>query len=168
MGQATFRWCFKVRSSQKLFVLVREVFRKVACSLSCLMLIMGAGLLAAVIGCASTEDRERMTLSKEFDKWLGQYKDHRIIEKGPPDRCVGKGGGTEICEWRVDGNALRYLYDANSIARRWKYSDRRLGEMKGAQDPAAAAEQTDEYHETLWEDVKDTIDDIHFAPASGQ
>jgi hypothetical protein len=40
--------------------------------------------------------------------------------------------------------------------------------MKGAQDAAAGAEQTDEYHETLWKDVKDTIDDIHFAPASGQ
>ena len=132
------------------------------------MLIMGAGLLAAIMGCASTEDRERMALSKEFDKWLGQYKDHRIIEKGPPVRCVGKGGGTEICEWRVDGNSLRYLYDANGIARRWRYADPRLGEMKGVQVGVAAADQSDEYHETLWKDVKDTIDDIHLAPASGR
>lgn len=132
------------------------------------LLIMGVGLLAAVMGCVSTEDRERMALSKEFDKWLGQYKDHRIIEKGPPDRCVGKDGGTEICEWRVDGNSLRYLYDANGIARRWRYADPRLGEMKGVQVGVADADQSDEYHETLWKDVKDTIDDIHFAPASGR
>jgi len=95
------------------------------------LLIIGVGILVAVMGCASPQDRERRALSGEFDKWLGQYKDGRIIERGPPDRCVAQGGGSEICEWRVDGNTVRYLYDANGIARRWKYADRQLGEMKG-------------------------------------
>ena len=48
------------------------------------MLIIGVGILVAVMRCASTQDRERRALSEEFDKWLGQYKDTRIIERGPP------------------------------------------------------------------------------------
>jgi hypothetical protein len=132
------------------------------------MLIIGAGILAAVMGCASTQDRERRALSEEFDKWLGQYKDTRIIEKGPPDRCVAQGGGSENCEWRIDGNTVRYLYDANGIARRWKYMDRQLGEMKGAQHPATAADHLHESEEAVWQNIKDTFDDMQFTPMGGR
>ena len=132
------------------------------------MLIIGAGILAAVMGCASAQDRERRALSEEFDKWLGQYKDTRIIEKGPPDRCVAQGGGSEICEWRIDGNTVRYLYDANGIARRWKYMDRQLGEMKGAQHPATAADHIHESEAAVWQTIKDTFDDMQFTPMGGR
>src|SRR5262249_10950892 len=128
------------------------------------MLIIGVGILAAIIGCPSTQDRERRALSEEFDKWLGQYKDTRIIERGPPDRCVAQGGGIEICEWRIAGNTVRYLYDANGIARRWRYADRQLGEMKGVWDSVAAADQTHEYEEGVWQTFKDTFDDMKFTP----
>ena len=121
------------------------------------LLIIGVGILVAVMGCASPQDRERRALSGEFDKWLGQYKDGRIIERGPPDRCDAQGGGSEICEWRVDGNTVRYLYDANGIARRWKYADRQLGEMKGAQDSAAAADQTHESEAAVWQTIMTLI-----------
>ena len=121
------------------------------------MLIIGVGILAAVMGCASTPDRERRALSAEFDKWLGQYKDHRIIERGQPDRCIAQGGGSEICEWRIDGGTVRYLYDANGIARRWKYADPQLGEMKGAQDSAAAADQTHESEAAVWQTIMTLI-----------
>ena len=128
--------------------------------------IIEVGILAAVIGCASTQDRERRALSEEFDKWLGQYKDTRIIERGPPDRCIAQGGGSEICEWRMGGNTVRYLYDANGIARRWKYADRQLGEMKGVQDSAAATDQT--HQSEAWQTIKDTFDDMKFTPIGGQ
>jgi len=132
------------------------------------MLIIGVGILAAIIGCASTQDRERRALSEEFDKWLGQYKDTRIIERGPPDRCVAQGGGIEICEWRIGGNTVRYLYDANGIARRWRYADRQLGEMKGVWDSAAAADQPHESEEGVWQTIKDTFDDMKFTPIGSQ
>ena len=128
------------------------------------MLIVGVSILLAAMGCASTQDRERLALSQEFDKWLGQYKDHRIIERGMPDRCVPQGGGTEFCEWRMDVGTVRYLYDKNSIARRWKYEDPQLGEMKGAQDPVAAPSQIHESEEAVWRTIKDTFDDMKFAP----
>jgi len=135
---------------------------------ACSKLMMGVVILVTVMGCVSTETRERRALSEEFDRWLGQYKDTRIIEIGQPDRCVGQGGGSEICEWRVDGNALWYLYDADGIARRWKYTDRRFGEMKGAQDPSAAAGQTHESEaDVAWKAVKDTFDDMQFMPGLG-
>jgi len=63
---------------------------------------------------------------------------------------------------------LWYLYDADTIARRWKYTDRRFGEMKGAQDPAAAAGQTHESEaDVAWKAVKDTFDDMQFMPGLG-
>jgi len=132
------------------------------------MVIIGMGILVAVMGCASTQDRERRALSEEFDKWLGQYKDTRIIERGPPDRCVAQGGGSEICEWQIDGNTVRYLYDANGIARRWKYMDRQLGEMKGAQHPATAADHIHESETAVWQTIKDTFDDMQFTPIGSQ
>ena len=132
------------------------------------MLILGGGILLAVMGCASTQDRERRALSEEFDKWLGQYKDTRIIERGPPDRCVAQDGGSEICEWQIDGKTVRYLYNANGIARRWTYADPQLGEMKGAQDSAAVADQTHESEAGVWRTIKDTVDDMKFAPLGGQ
>ena len=64
------------------------------------MLIIGMGIIVAVMGCASTQDRERRALSEEFDKWLGQYKDTRIIERGPPDRCVAQGEGAKSASGR--------------------------------------------------------------------
>ena len=131
------------------------------------MLIIGVGVLVAIMGCASTHDRERRALSEEFDKWLGQYKDTRIIERGPPDRCVEQGGGSEICEWRIDGNTVRYPFDAKGIARRWKYADRQLGEMKGVQNSVAAADQTHESEAGVWQTIKDTFDDMKFTPGIG-
>jgi hypothetical protein len=132
------------------------------------MLIIGVGILAAVMGCASTPDRERRALSAEFDKWLGQYKDHRIIERGQPDRCIAQGGGSEICEWRIDGGTVRYLYDANGIAQRWKYADPQLGEMKGAQEPPTAADQIHESEAAAWKTIKETFDDMKFTPIGVQ
>lgn len=132
------------------------------------MLIIGVGILAAVMGCASTPDRERRALSAEFDKWLGQYKDHRIIERGQPDRCIAQGGGSEICEWRIDAGTVRYLYDANGIARRWKYADPQLGEMRGAQEPPTAADQIHESEAAVWKTIKETFDDMKFTPIGGQ
>ena len=132
------------------------------------MLIIGVGILAAVMGCASTPDRERRALSAEFDKWLGQYKDTRIIERGQPDRCIAQGGGSEICEWRIDGGTVRYLYDANGIARRWKYADPQLGEMKGAQEPPTAADQIHESEAAVWKTIKETFDDMKFTPIGVQ
>ena len=132
------------------------------------MLIIGVAILVAVMGCASAQDRERRALSEEFDKALGQYKDHRIIEKGLPDRCIPQNGGTEICEWRVDGGTVRYLYDSNGIARRWKYADPRLGEMKGAQEPPTTADQIHESEERMWHNIKETFDDMKFRPIGGQ
>ena len=132
------------------------------------MLIIGVWILVAVMGCASTQDRERRTLSGEFDKWLGQYKDHRIIERGSPDGCVAQDGGSEICEWRMDGGTVRYLYDANGIARRWKYVDPQLGEMKGAQHPATATDQIHESEAAVWQTIKDTFDDMKFTPIGAQ
>ena len=128
------------------------------------LLVIGVGILFAVMGCASTQDRERRALSEEFDHWLGQYKDHRIIERGMPDRCVAHGGGTEICEWRVDGGTVRYLYDKDGIARRWKYADSQLGEMWGAQEPPAVADQLHESEAAVWKTIKDTFDDMKFNP----
>jgi hypothetical protein len=132
------------------------------------ILIVGSGILVAVMACASTPDRERRALAEEFDQWLGQYKDHRIIERGQPDRCVPQGGGSEFCEWQINGNIVRYLYDANGIARRWKYADPQLGEMKGAQESAAASDQSHGLEAELWQGIKETFDDMKFTPISGQ
>ena len=132
------------------------------------LLIIGVGILFAFMGCGSTQDRERRALSTEFDQWLGQYKDHRIIERGTPDRCVAQGGGSEICEWRIDGGMVRYLYDKNGIAHRWKYSDSRLGEMKGAHEPPTAADQLHESEAAVWKTIKDTFDDMKFTPIGAQ
>lgn len=125
-------------------------------------------ILAAVMGCASTQDRDRRALSEEFDKWLGQYKDTRIIERGPPERCFAQGGGSEICEWQIEGNTVWYLYDAKGIARRWKYLDRQLGEMKGAQHPATTADHIHESEAAVWQTIKDTFDDMKFTPIGSQ
>ena len=132
------------------------------------LLIIGVSILLAVMGCASTQDRERRALSEEFDQWLGQYKDHRIIERGTPDRCVAQGGGSEICEWRIDRGTVRYLYDKNGIAHRWKYTDPHLGEMKGAQELPTAADQLHESEAAVWKTIKDTFDDMKFTPIGAQ
>ena len=132
------------------------------------MLIIAVAIFVAVMGCASTPDRERRALAAEFDKGLGQYKDHRIIERGPPDRCIAQGGGSEICEWRINRGTVRYLYDKDGIARRWKYADPRLGEMKGAQEPPTAADQIHESEAAVWKGIKDTFDEMKFTPIGGQ
>ena len=132
------------------------------------MLIIGVSILVAVMGCASTKDRERRALSDEFDKWLGRYKDHRIIERGLPDRCIAQSGGSEICEWQSDAGTVRFLYDKDSIARRWKYADPRMGEMKGAQEPPTGADQLHESEAAVWKTIKDTFDDMKFTPIGAQ
>jgi hypothetical protein len=63
---------------------------------------------------------------------------------------------------------VRYLYDAKGIARRWKYMDRQLGEMKGAQHPATAADHIHESEAAVWQTIKDTFDDMQFTPIGGQ
>ncbi len=146
----------------------RHQSRSLSSSRAFALQLLGAGILAAVMGCASTQDRERRALSEEFDKWLGQYKDTRIIERGPPDRCIAQGGGSEICEWRIDGNMVRYLYDANGIARRWKYADPQLGEMRGAQDSPTATDQIHESEAAVWKTINDTFDDMKFTPIGSQ
>jgi hypothetical protein len=146
----------------------RSQLRALSCYRAFSMLIIGVAILVTAMGCAATRDRERRALSEEFDKWLGQYKDHRIIETGPPDRCIAQGGGSEICEWRIEGGTVRYLYDKDGIARRWKYADPQLGEMKGAQEPPTAADQIHESEAAVWKTIKDTFDDMKFTPIGSQ
>jgi len=77
--------------------------------------MLGLLTLAVNIGCVSTKDRDRRALTAEFNKGLGQYKDHRIIEAGPPDNCVVKQTGRgEVCEWKTTDHSVRYYYDAGA------------------------------------------------------
>jgi hypothetical protein len=96
---------------------------------------LGVGAVLTVLGCASTEDRQREARAADFNQWLGQDKQSRIRQVGPPDHCTGtQTGGGELCEWRPNGNMLRYRYDTNGIAQNWTYTDRQLGVMETAQE----------------------------------
>ena len=85
------------------------------------------GVVLTVIGCTSTEDQ-----------WLGQDKQGRVRQVGPPDNCTGTPTvGGELCEWRTNGNSLRYRYDTKGIAQSWAYTNRQLGVMERAEDQAS-------------------------------
>jgi hypothetical protein len=99
---------------------------------------IGVGAVLTILGCASTEDRQREARATDFNQWLGQDKQSRVRQVGPPDHCTGtQAGGGELCEWRPNGNSLRYRYDANGIARSWTYTNRQLGELERAEDQAS-------------------------------
>ena len=97
-------------------------------------LCMGAVLL--VLGCASTEDRQRTARAADFNQYLGQDKQSRVKQAGPPASCTQTGGG-ELCEWHPEGNTLRYRYDTKGIAQSWAYTNRQSGVMERAEDSAA-------------------------------
>ena len=132
------------------------------CSLSVRLTVaivaLGAGALLLVLGCASTEDRQREARAAAFNQWLGQDKQSRVRQVGPPDNCTGaQAGGGELCEWRPNGNSLRYRYDANGIARHWTYTDRQLGVMETAQDETAQG--------GIWQSIKNAFGDTKFGYA---
>ena len=96
------------------------------------------GAVLTVIGCTSTEDRQREARAADFNQWLGQDKQSRVRQVGPPDNCTGTPTvGGELCEWRTNGNSLRYRYDAKGIAQSWAYTNRQLGVMERAEDQAS-------------------------------
>ena len=103
--------------------------------LQVVIVALGVGAVLTLLGCASTEDRQRQARAAHFNQWLGQDKQSRVRLVGPPDYCTGaETGGGEVCEWRTNGNSLRYRYDTNSIAQNWTYTDRQLGVIEKAQD----------------------------------
>ena len=106
--------------------------------LSVAVLALSLGAVVTVIGCASTEDRQREARAADFNQWLGQDKQSRVRQVGPPDSCTGtQTGGGELCEWRPSGNSLRYRYDTNSVARSWTYTNRQLGVIEKSEDQAS-------------------------------
>ena len=122
------------------------------------IVILGMGAVLAVLSCASTEDRQREARAAAFNQWLGQDKQSRVKQVGPPDTCTGaQAGGGELCEWRPNGNSLRYRYDANGIARHWTYTDRQLGVMETAQDETAQG--------GVWQSIKSAFGDTKFGYA---
>ncbi|BCA53939.1 hypothetical protein W02_10790 [Nitrospira sp. KM1] len=127
-------------------------------------MMLGVLSLAVNLGCVSTKDRERRALTAEFNKGLGQYKDHRIIEAGPPDNCMVKQTGRgEVCEWKTTDHSVRYYYDAGGVARQWTYKDSQVGTLEGAQDPSESSDHTGE-SESVKQSIKDVIDDMRFTP----
>ena len=54
---------------------------------------LGAGAFLLVLGCASTEDRQREARAAAFNQWLGQDKQSRVRQVGPPDNCTGAQAG---------------------------------------------------------------------------
>jgi len=116
---------------------------------------IGMGLVVSVLSCASTESQQRKARAADFNQWLGQAKEGRVKQVGPPDSCTGaQTQGGEICEWRTNGNSLRYRYDSNGIARHWMYTNRQLGVMETAQDH--------ESQEGVWQSIKDSYDKMNF------
>ena len=81
-----------------------------------------------------------------------------VRQVGPPDHCTGTQiAGGELCEWRTDGNTLRYRYDTNGIARYWTYTNRQLGVMEKAQDPDS--------ERGFWQSIIDTFSGSKFGYA---
>jgi len=119
---------------------------------------LGLGAVLTVLGCASAEDQQREARAADFNQWLGQDKQSRVRQVGPPDHCTGtQTGGGELCEWRTDGNTLRYRYDTNGIARYWTYTNRQLGVMEKAQDPDS--------ERGFWQSIIDTFSGSKFGYA---
>lgn len=125
---------------------------------------LGIGALLFPLGCVSAEEQQRQALSADFNKWLGQDKQSRIRQVGPPTRCANvQTGPGEVCEWHADGNALRYRYDVSGIARQWTYTDRQLGMMEGAQYRL----QSQASEGSVWQSIKDTFSNMQISPAAG-
>jgi hypothetical protein len=119
---------------------------------------LGVGAVLTVLGCASTEDRQRQARAADFNQWLGQDKQSRIRLVGSPDHCTGtETGGGEVCEWRTNGNSLRYRYDTNGIAQNWTYTDRQLGVIERAQDQESQG--------GVWQSIKDFYNNAKFGYA---
>jgi hypothetical protein len=119
---------------------------------------LGVGAVLTLLGCASTEDRQRQTRAADFNQWLGQDKQNRVRQVGPPDHCTGaQTSGGELCEWRTNGNSLRYRYDTNGIAQNWTYTDLQLGVMERAQDQESQG--------GVWQSIKDVFNNANFGYA---
>jgi hypothetical protein len=120
---------------------------------------LGMGAVLFVLGCASTEDRQRQARAADFNQWLGQDKQSRVRQVGPPDQCTGtQTAGGELCEWRPNGNTLRYRYDTNGIARSWTYTNRQLGVMEKSEDQESQG--------GVWRSIKDSYDNTRVGPSS--
>jgi hypothetical protein len=119
---------------------------------------LGVGAVLTLLGCASTEDRQRQARAADFNQWLGQDKQSRVRQVGPPDHCTAaQTEGGELCEWRTKGNSLRYRYDTNGIAQNWTYTDLQLGVMERAQDQESQG--------GVWQSIKDTFNNAKFGYA---
>jgi len=102
------------------------------------IIALSLGAVLTVIGCASTEDRQREERTADFNQWLGQDKQSRVRQVGPPDSCTGtQTVGGELCEWRPSGNSLRFRYDTKGIAQSWTYTNRQLGVIEKSEDQAS-------------------------------
>ncbi|HKW85579.1 MAG TPA: hypothetical protein VJM82_00755 [Nitrospiraceae bacterium] len=120
---------------------------------------LGLGTLLTVLSCASTEDRRGQELADGFNKWLGQFKENRIVQVGPPKQCTAvQNGGGEICEWRTNGGQLLYSYDVSGIARSWSYTDSQFGRMESTQYPA----QSQQSQGSFWQTIKETFRGMKF------
>jgi hypothetical protein len=110
--------------------------------------------MLTALGCASTEDRQRGELVGGLNKWLGQYKDARIVQVGPPDRCatVPNGEG-QICEWQTERSQVLFSYDASGIARSWSYMDGHFGRIESEQ----YSDQNRQSQGSIWQSVKETF-----------
>jgi len=118
------------------------------------------GTVLTVLGCASTEDQQREARAADFNQWLGQDKQSRVKQVGPPHHCTGaQTQAGELCEWRTNGNSLRYRYDTNGIAQHWTYTDRQLGVMETAQDQESQG--------GVGQSIKDAYNKMKFGYAGG-
>ena len=123
------------------------------------ILALGVGTVLTVIGCVSTEERQGEARTANFNQWLGQDKQSRVRQVGPPANCTQTGGG-EICEWHPEGNTLRYRYDAKGIAQRWTYTTRQSGVMERAEDSAAQG--------GVWQSISGWFNEPKRAPGGPQ
>ncbi|HXX74164.1 MAG TPA: hypothetical protein VEI50_03465 [Nitrospiraceae bacterium] len=114
---------------------------------------LSLGAVLTIIGCASAEDHQRQARAADFNQWLGQDKQSRVRQVGPPDTCTQAGGG-ELCEWRPNGSVLRYRYDARGIAQSWTYLSQQLGVMERSEDQASQG--------GAWQAVKDSVNNSKF------
>jgi hypothetical protein len=127
------------------------------------MAALGLGAVLTIMGCASTEERQRRALVDGLNAGLGQFKESRIVQLGPPIQCtVVQNEGGEICEWRTDGGQLLYRYDARGIARSWNYTDSQFGRMESAQ----YSDQSQPPQQSVWQSIKETFRGMNYGFAT--
>jgi hypothetical protein len=106
-------------------------------------------VMVLMTACAHRNVNVWIELDQKFNQWLGQSKDDRIRQAGPPVSCTTLKTGEEVCEWIVQGQRgsamncvpnyatggslchgggggsyehhLIYTYNQNGIATFWSY-----------------------------------------------